>query len=55
MARTTSASGLPEMWIPPDVTADLAKLLADHLMVYGVFPLFWTGELGCQMVDVPES
>jgi len=34
MARTTSASGLPEMWIPPDVTADLAKLLADHLMVY---------------------
>ena len=22
---------------------------------FGVFPLFWTPELGCQMVDVPES
>jgi hypothetical protein len=21
----------------------------------GMFPLFWTGELGCQMVEVPES
>jgi hypothetical protein len=28
---------------------------ADSVTVHGMFPLFWTRELGCQMVDVPES
>gem|GEM_PF-4234621 len=31
------------------------QVLDIQTKLIGMFPLFWTPELGCQMVDVPES
>jgi hypothetical protein len=44
-----------------DVAAEVEQVAQDRPVLVGVggvggmFPFFWTPELGCQMVDVPES